>query len=492
MLFLRGAVALQVVEWRLFVGCGKAGFFTEFLGFAAALRDALRERNVDFVLTGVQCNATDRSRLFPEESRAVLELMGRPRKVEPTQHLVIEHGAHCRTRKPDVARLMVERAYDKGRDAIVYACAKRARSVWVPTEWAAEQFRAAGAERVQIVPEAVDPDLFRPVVKKESHNSFTILTMAKWAYRKNLDTLLEALFAHLPDDDQDYSGVVLLLQSYVPSWDHRSKRNLQKVADDRRETYCRGPVEKCPRVEWTGALDRDREGIKELYERADVFVLPTLGEGWGLPIHEAMSMGLPVICTNHSGPAALVGDAGILLPSHGEDPDTGYANGPTPAEIGIALRSVMRDPEHARQLGDAARTHVSTHFSPRAVASIILQRLEDVLLDDHVPTAYDHALISRPDASDQEAAMRARITARLASRNASSLHHHLRNASAAAILRRNRTRTALRVRRDIRKKNLSQRGAPMKNHTIHPIYRRGPSSLKKTPVVARKHSVSEA
>jgi glycosyltransferase involved in cell wall biosynthesis len=42
-----------------------------------------------------------------------------------------------------------------------------------------------------------------------------------------------------------------------------------------------------------------------LYGGADAFVLPTRGEGWGLPILEAMAAGVPAIATNWSGPVRL-------------------------------------------------------------------------------------------------------------------------------------------------------------------------------------------
>jgi glycosyltransferase involved in cell wall biosynthesis len=41
--------------------------------------------------------------------------------------------------------------------------------------------------------------------------------------------------------------------------------------------------------------------LPSLYKGADAFVIATHGEGWGLPIIEAMAMQLPVIATNWSG-----------------------------------------------------------------------------------------------------------------------------------------------------------------------------------------------
>lgn len=41
--------------------------------------------------------------------------------------------------------------------------------------------------------------------------------------------------------------------------------------------------------------------MPSLYKSADCFVLPTHGEGWGLPTMEAMAMGLPTITTNWGG-----------------------------------------------------------------------------------------------------------------------------------------------------------------------------------------------
>lgn len=54
----------------------------------------------------------------------------------------------------------------------------------------------------------------------------------------------------------------------------------------------------------------------EAYERADVLVLPTLSDGFGLVVAEAMAHGLPVIATDQAGAADLVtADNGIIVPA---------------------------------------------------------------------------------------------------------------------------------------------------------------------------------
>jgi glycosyltransferase involved in cell wall biosynthesis len=52
---------------------------------------------------------------------------------------------------------------------------------------------------------------------------------------------------------------------------------------------------------------------EKLYNSADIFVAPSLYEGFGLPILEAMSYGVPVICSNNSSLPEIAGNAGLLV-----------------------------------------------------------------------------------------------------------------------------------------------------------------------------------
>ena len=117
-------------------------------------------------------------------------------------------------------------------------------------------------------------------------------------------------------------------------------------------------------------------GLRDLYAQADAFVLPTRGEGWGLPIAEAMAMGLPSIATNFSGPSAfLTAENGHPLPVAKHLPD-GSAE-PSAADLGRAMRRCIL--EHNTPAGKAraerARSDMQTQFSREAVAQIVLDRL---------------------------------------------------------------------------------------------------------------------
>ena len=84
------------------------------------------------------------------------------------------------------------------------------------------------------------------------------------------------------------------------------------------ETFRRikkSPVEKD--IILTGAVS-DQE-LVGLYSRAKIFILPSLYEGFGLPILDAFSAGVPVIASNNSSLKEIVGGAGLLI--NPEDPN---------------------------------------------------------------------------------------------------------------------------------------------------------------------------
>ena len=86
-------------------------------------------------------------------------------------------------------------------------------------------------------------------------------------------------------------------------------------ADEVHREAAASPV--APDIRFLGSLSADL--LTALYSTADLFVFPSLYEGFGLPVLEAMASGVPVACSNVSSIPEVAGDAAELFDP--EDPD---------------------------------------------------------------------------------------------------------------------------------------------------------------------------
>ena len=89
----------------------------------------------------------------------------------------------------------------------------------------------------------------------------------------------------------------------------------------------------------------------EYYNLADVFVFPSLMEGFGMAVAEAMACGLPVVSSSAASLPEVVGQAGLL------------ASPTCTEEFATQILRLAQDHSLRRQLGEAGRLRVRSHFS---------------------------------------------------------------------------------------------------------------------------------
>jgi len=106
--------------------------------------------------------------------------------------------------------------------------------------------------------------------------------------------------------------------------------------------------------------------VPDIMRGLHAFALPSLGEGISNTILEAMASALPVVATAVGGNADLVQqpDTGVIVPAA------------DPAAMAQQIIALASDPDHAQQMGQAARVRVLDRFSMQAMVGAY-QRVYD-------------------------------------------------------------------------------------------------------------------
>ena len=243
--------------------------------------------------------------------------------------------------------------------------------VWVPASFNLETFAASGVTApMHVMPLGVDVDYYHPgIAGFRPSDRFTFLSVFEWGERKGAEILLRA-FAEEFKESED---VLLLVSVYNHDPDVDVHSEIAKLD--------LGP---CPPIVVMVNAEFADYQMGALYRSADCFVLPTRGEGWGMPVLEAMACGLPTISTAWSGPADfLTPDTGYplevrsMVAAKAKCP---YYDGfrwaePDIEHLRFLMRHVVDRPDEARQKGAAAADHVAGSLTWEHAAERVTERL---------------------------------------------------------------------------------------------------------------------
>ena len=200
------------------------------------------------------------------------------------------------------AAVVMPRVARAARGVITVSCAAKQEI----TEWL-----GVPAERITVVPHGLDP-AFAPLAPDAAHADEVrrryrlplqfVLAVGSIEPRKNLPRLLEAV--HLLRSRPGGTGVTLV-HAGPEGWH---------------------PEEVAGAVRQLGLADAVRflgyvpvEDLPTLYGLARVLVYPSLWEGFGMPVLEAMACGCPVVTSNVSSLPEVAGDAAMLVDPRSTD-----------------------------------------------------------------------------------------------------------------------------------------------------------------------------
>lgn len=182
-------------------------------------------------------------------------------------------------------------------DKIGFGKARHIIAISESTKKDVVEYLGIPGERISTIYQGVDHQVYYPR-KHDTRSSGYVLFVGAEEPRKNFGTLLEAF--SILKKDQGFESLKLI-----------------KAGHARGEKYRRTTLEAIDRlalrdhVVFTGFLQE--EELARYYSDAGCFVLPSLYEGFSLPMLEAMACGCPVITSNTSSLPEVVGDAGILI-----------------------------------------------------------------------------------------------------------------------------------------------------------------------------------
>jgi glycosyltransferase involved in cell wall biosynthesis len=255
-----------------------------------------------------------------------------------------------------------------------------ADEVWAPSSFVRDLYIQSGVDRnrVHVIPNGVDTTLFAPTTSPlpiRSLKKFRFLFVGGTIARKGIDLLLQAYLQSFSADDD----VTLVVKDMGAGNIYQG----QGLGDRIRQ------IQQDPRTPEIVYLDQDLSArdIAALYTACHCLVHPYRGEGFALPVLEAMSCGLPVIVTDGGATDDFVDDSvGYRIPARKQVFGNREISGmktvgdlwmlePDSQKLSEALAHVFRHREEAQEKGRLGRRRAEAEWTWKHSSQRALERI---------------------------------------------------------------------------------------------------------------------
>jgi glycosyltransferase involved in cell wall biosynthesis len=262
---------------------------------------------------------------------------------------------------------------------------QKVKEFWIPSIFNLETYYHSGVDisKLHVMPLGVDTEFYNPVTPDviiKNKRKFSFILLSQWTYRKGFDTLIAAFIEEFKQEED----VCLIIKTYQGDYSERCNDIVRKDV----KSYV-GNNRHAPILLYFGQITP--EEIRAFYNVGDCFVMPTRGEGWNLPLAEAMACEIPTIVTDWSAHKMFTTSKTSYLINYKLITTeaskltwifSGYKDSfcaePDKEHLKKLMRYVYTHQDEAKQKAKVGRQVLQENFTWKNAARNIIKRLEEI------------------------------------------------------------------------------------------------------------------